>query len=70
MTAAKLIALLSRYPALSEVKVYDAETDGLLPVVGVIYGSEVLEISTEPDDEEEEDDTDDLDDDDTEDPPK
>jgi hypothetical protein len=70
MTAAELIALLSRYPALSEVKAYDAEADNLQPVSGVIYGSEILEISTEPEDEEDEDDTDALDDDDEEEPAK
>jgi hypothetical protein len=69
MTAAELIATLSRYPGTTQIKAYDAETDALQPVMGVIYGSEILEISTEPEDADE-DDTDALDDDDEEEPAK
>jgi hypothetical protein len=54
MTAAELIALLSRYPALSSVKAYDADADDLRPITGAVYGSEVIELQTDPDEEEEE----------------
>ncbi len=59
MMIAELVRLLARFPASTIVKVFSEEAGELMPVTDAVYGSEIVELTTDEEGSEDEEDEED-----------